>query len=167
MTSSVGPRLRSPRNRPPRRCVACWAVGRALGAVPIPLLTGILWIAIPPARFVFGPLFLSFLILGLLSVTVVPLWRYQVHRWEITDEAVYAVSGWLWQRWRIIPLSRVETVETARGPVQRALGLVDLTFSTPAHPGTVRISCLDEDEVDRIAARLPTLLRSDDGDGGR
>ena len=42
----------------------------------------------------------------------VPPLRFRIHRWEITDEAVYTLSGWLVREWRIAPISRVQTVDT-------------------------------------------------------
>src|SRR6202007_469310 len=56
-------------------------------------------------------------------VVIVPLWRYRVHRWEISPQAVYTRSGWLIQERRIAPISRVQTVDTYRGPIDRMFGL--------------------------------------------
>ena len=53
----------------------------------------------------------------------VPPLLYRIHRWEITDEAVYTLSGWLVREWRIAPISRVQTVDTERGPLQQLLKL--------------------------------------------
>lgn len=39
------------------------------------------------------------------GLAVEPLWRYRVHRWETTQEAVYARRGWLVREWRAAPLS--------------------------------------------------------------
>ena len=45
-------------------------------------------------------------------VIVVPLWRYRVHRWDISPQAVFTRSGWLVQERRIAPIS----VTTQNGP---------------------------------------------------
>src|SRR5699024_8215893 len=76
-------------------------------------------------------------LLGLLVTVVMPQWRYRVHRWEITDTAVYTSSGWIWQEWRVAPMSRVQTVDTARGPLQRLFGLSSVTVTTAPAAGPV------------------------------
>ena len=59
-----------------------------------------------------------------------PFWRYRVHRWEVTDDAVYTRTGWLWQEWRIAPMSRIQTVDTARGPLEQLFRLASVTVTT-------------------------------------
>ena len=76
-------------------------------------------------------------------VIVVPLWRYRVHRWDISPQAVYTRSGWLVQERRIAPISRVQTVDTYRGPLDRLFGLANVTVTTASSAGAVRIVALD------------------------
>jgi membrane protein YdbS with pleckstrin-like domain len=56
--------------------------------------------------------------------------RFRIHRWEVTDEAVYTLSGWLVREWRIAPISRVQTVDTEHGPLQQLLRLATVTVTT-------------------------------------
>ena len=51
-------------------------------------------------------------------VVGVPPWLYRIARWEVTDRAVYTLHGWLVREWRIAPISRVQTVDTQRGPLR-------------------------------------------------
>ncbi|EUA22778.1 bacterial PH domain protein [Mycobacterium xenopi 3993] len=69
------------------------------------------------------------------SAVVVPWWRYRVHRWEISPQAVYTRSGWLVQERRIAPISRVQTVDTYRGPLERLFGLANVTVTTASSAG--------------------------------
>jgi membrane protein YdbS with pleckstrin-like domain len=48
-----------------------------------------------------------------------PRWWYRLHRWEVTDAAVHTRSGYFWQEWRVAPMSRIQTVDTQRGPRPR------------------------------------------------
>ena len=98
-------------------------------------------------------------------VVVVPLWRYRVHRWEIGPQAVYTRSGWLVQERRIAPISRVQTVDTYRGPLDRLFGLANVTVTTASSAGAVRIVALDSDVADRIVAQLTDIAAI--GDAGR
>ncbi|QZT60555.1 PH domain-containing protein [Mycolicibacterium austroafricanum] len=91
------------------------------------------------------------------SVVVAPLWRYRVHRWDLDATAVYTRSGWLVQERRIAPISRVQTVDTYRGPLDRLFGLANVTVTTASSAGAVRIVALDVDVADRVVARLTDI----------
>jgi membrane protein YdbS with pleckstrin-like domain len=104
-------------------------------------------------------------VLGVATFVVVgPLWRYRVHRWEIGTQAVYTRTGWLVQERRIAPISRVQTVDTHRGPLDRLFGLADVTVTTASSAGAVRIVALDSDVADRIAAHLTDIAAIGDRD---
>jgi len=76
-------------------------------------------------------------------VVVVPEWRYAVHRWEVTETAVYTQRGWWARERRIAPMSRVQTVDLAQGALARAFGLATVTVTTASAAGPLRIDCLD------------------------
>lgn len=80
--------------------------------------------------------------LGLVAVLVEPLWRFRVHRWEVTADAVYTLEGWLTRTWRIVPISRIQTVDTSRGPLQQLLGLTSISVRTASHAGSTSIEQL-------------------------
>jgi len=90
-------------------------------------------------------------------VVVVPLWRYRVHRWDISPQAVYTRSGWLVQERRIAPISRVQTVDTYRGPLDRLFGLANVTVTTASSAGAVRIVALDSSVADDVVTRLTDI----------
>ncbi|WP_190124327.1 PH domain-containing protein [Streptomyces inusitatus] len=147
-------RLRPPRNRVESRAIGWWTLQSSLFALPLPIVFGVLYLFIPPARFVFVWAFFVTLVPGILYMAVMPLWRYRVHRWETTDTAVYAASGWLWQRWRVVPLSRIQTVDTMRGPLQQLFGLSGVTVTSASASGAVKINGLDH----RVAAEMVEQL---------
>lgn len=93
-------------------------------------------------------------LIGVVLAVVTPRIRYRVHRWEITDDAVYARAGWLWQEWRAAPLARVQTVDLARGPLQRPFGVATVTVTTASAKGAVRIDALDAAEAEALVQRL-------------
>jgi len=96
--------------------------------------------------------------LGLLvSVVIAPLWRYRVHRWDVSDQAVYTRTGWLVQERRIAPISRVQTVDTYRGPLDRLLGLANVRVTTASSAGAVHIVALDAPVADRVVAHLTDI----------
>jgi membrane protein YdbS with pleckstrin-like domain len=92
--------------------------------------------------------------IGALLVVVEPLWRYRVHRWEVTGDAVYTLEGWLTRTWRIVPIARIQTVDTTRGPVQQLLGLSTVTVRTASHAGSTDVQHLDAATADAVAHDL-------------
>ena len=70
-----------------------------------------------------------------LHASVMPQWRYRVHRWEATPTAVYTRAGWFNQERRIAPLSRIQTVDTERGPLEQLFRLANVTVTTASAAG--------------------------------
>src|SRR6478672_7084633 len=87
-------------------------------------------------------------------VGVVPTWRYRVHRWEVTDTAVYTQTGWWSRERRIAPMSRIQTVDHAEGAVARIFGLASVTVTTASSAGALEISGLDRDRARRLVDEL-------------
>jgi membrane protein YdbS with pleckstrin-like domain len=81
-------------------------------------------------------------------VAVVPTWRYRVHRWEVTDTAVYTQTGWWARERRIAPMSRIQTVDHVEGAISRLFGLATVTVTTASAAGALAITGLD-----RLVAR--------------
>jgi membrane protein YdbS with pleckstrin-like domain len=143
-----------PAHPPSRRAPLRWAIG---GVIPWLLLAAgqavwlefdkrLLWLHILlGVGTVFG---------AVISLAVVPMWRYRVHRWEIGPQAVYTRTGWLVQERRIAPISRVQTVDTYRGPLDQLFGLANVTVTTASSAGAVHIVALDVDVADHIVAQL-------------
>lgn len=97
-------------------------------------------------------------------LVVMPIWRYRVHRWESTPTAVYTQSGWLDQERRIAPVSRIQTVDMARGPVAQLLGLATVTVTTASAAGPLRIHGLDLDVARHLVEELTELTVAERGD---
>ena len=102
--------------------------------------------------------------LGLAYVLVVPHLLYRIHRWEITDEAVYTLSGWLVREWRIAPISRVQTVDTQHGPLQQLLKLASVTVTTASAKGPVTIRGLAAEHAAELARVLTATTQATPGD---
>ena len=146
-----------PAHPPSRRAPLRWAVG---GAVPWLLLAAgqLVWIGFDKRM---PWLHISIAVLTVLgaatSLAVVPLWRYRVHRWELGPQAVYTRTGWLVQERRIAPISRVQTVDTYRGPLDRLFGLANVTVTTASSAGAVHIVALDVAVADHLVAQLTDI----------
>ena len=125
--------LRPPRHRVSPRAVTWWTMQAVLSVLTllVPVLVGLLtW---PDARSPLAWATVAVLLLGGVYVGVMPRWRLRIHRWEATEDAVYTSAGWLSQEWRVAPMSRIQTVDTARGPLQQLLGLSTVTVLSLIH----------------------------------
>jgi membrane protein YdbS with pleckstrin-like domain len=91
---------------------------------------------------------------GVVAIGVRPRLRYRVHRWEVTAEAVYTLTGWLDRTWTLVPISRIQTVDVTRGVVQQSFGLASVAVLTASSQGTVRIPHLEVDVAHRVADDL-------------
>jgi membrane protein YdbS with pleckstrin-like domain len=97
-------------------------------------------------------------------ILVVPSWKYAVHRWEVTDTAVYTQTGWWTRERRIAPLSRIQTVDYAEGALERVFGLASVTVTTASAAGALEIAALDKDRARRLAEELTLKADSVPGD---
>ncbi|WP_206055583.1 PH domain-containing protein [Nocardioides sp. GY 10127] len=161
----AGPvRLRPPAHRLDRRALLRWYVGEA-GIVVLGVAIVLIAVWLVPDRFV--PPWLPWLLIGLdvVQALVVPPWRYRVHRWEVTDEAVYTQTGWWTRERRLAPLSRVQTVDVDQGVLDRALGLAEVRVTTASAAGALRIPYLALPAAEQLAAELTRAARASGGDG--
>ena len=157
--------MADPRWKPSSRAPLLWAVNAALMWIPV-FVAQVVWAVVDGAWTSWPHLtvFAASAALALAHVLVVPGWRYRVHRWEVSDTAVYTRSGWFTQERRIAPISRVQTVDTERGPVDRLLGLATVTVTTASSAGAVRIAALDTEIADATVARLTEIAGRNRGD---
>jgi uncharacterized protein len=146
-----------PAHPPSRRAPLRWAIG---GVVPWLLLAAgqAIWISIDRRMLWLHIVIAVVTMLGVAtSLAVVPLWRFRVHRWELGPQAVYTRTGWLVQERRIAPISRVQTVDTYRGPLDRLFGLANVTVTTASSAGAVHIAALDVAVADHLVAQLTDI----------
>lgn len=156
--------LAEPAWRPSPKAKLLWALENVIGVLL--LCAGlIVWVVLDDAHRGWQALAgLAVLVVAVLGVGVIPLWRYAVHRWEVTDEAVYTRVGWLDQESRVAPISRVQTVDTERGPLERILGLATVTVTTASSAGAVKIGALDLPIAEQTVARLAGIAAQHRGD---
>ncbi len=97
-------------------------------------------------------------------VVVVPRWRYAVHRWEVTDTAVYTQTGWWARERRIAPMSRIQTVDHAEGAISRLFQLSTVTVTTASAAGALEIAGLDRSRALALVDELTIKADSVPGD---
>ncbi|MGC5615611.1 PH domain-containing protein [Georgenia sp. Z1491] len=157
-------RVRRPAHGVERRAIAMWAL-RALavwGAALTALLVAYgLWESARP--WLLAPAVAAGAML-LVRVAVEPWWRFRVHRWELTEHAAYATTGWLVQEWRVSPVSRIQTVDAVRGPIEQLLGLSTLRVTTASSYGAIKVQGLDRAVAEEASTRLAKAAELTEGD---
>ena len=156
--------LRDPAHHVSPRAVVFWTV-RAVPGWLLLLVTELLWLVVSRDHLDLRVAALVVTcVLGAAHLAVMPRWRYRVHRWEVTDNAVYTQSGWLSQERRIAPISRVQTVDTERGPLEQLFKLANVTVTTASAAGPLRINGLDRVTADGLVAHLTEVTSRSGGD---
>ena len=166
MTADAAP-VRDPAWSLSRSAIGLWVVEGVIGAL--------VWVALVAAFLLFvpevGPVpVLRWLLPALVALDAVvtigirPWVRYRVHRWEVTGEAVYTLTGWLTRTWTLVPISRIQTVDVTRGVLQQLFGLATVAVLTASSQGTVRVLHLEAEVAQRVAddlARRAELVRDE------
>jgi membrane protein YdbS with pleckstrin-like domain len=155
--------LRPPRNRVSRKAIRYWTVRALVGWVVLVAIQ-IVWLV--------GDKTLAPHVIGLAVTAVVaavhlivmPQWRFRVHLWETTPDAVYTQAGWFDQEWRIAPVSRIQTIDSERGPFERLFGLANVTVTTASAAGPLKIHGLDYATAQRLVDDLTTNTQATPGD---
>ena len=109
--------------------------------------TGALWLLLPLA------------VLGI-GVGLIPELRWSRWRYEIRDEEIDLRHGTVTVTRTLIPMLRVQHVDTTRGPLDQLLGLATVVVHTAA--GKTTIPALDEEYAGRLRDRIATLARTAD-----
>ena len=160
--------LREPALQLDPRVQRLWALEWGLGAVGAAVLAA--GIAVPVAladnrlaavvvAFVGGSVALIFVGLAVLQ----PRLLYRRFRYEITDLGLYVARGSYWRRWQVVPHARIQTVDTKRGPLERALGLVSVAVTTASAKGGTDIPGLDPRVADSLVQELAHRAGIDEG----
>ncbi|MFD5429814.1 PH domain-containing protein [Streptomyces sp. NPDC127084] len=164
MTGEGTVRLRPPDNTLSERAVGWWRTRLLVAAFGPVAVLGVLAASIGPATTWLLAAAVAVAVIGVAGAVFFPSWWYRLHRWEVTDEAVYIRTGAFWQEWRIAPMSRIQTVDTVRGPLERVFRLSTVTVTTASSKGALRIEGLDHELAAELAAQLTRVTQATPGD---
>ena len=131
--------------------------------VAAPIVIGVLWVGgrlahaadLPPAL---APAVAA--LAAVVIVGVVPELRWRRWRYEVRPHEIDIRHGALTVRRTLVPMLRVQHVDTERGLVQQALGLATVAFHTAA--GKNVIPQLPRGEAERVRDRIAELTRTPD-----
>ncbi len=99
-------------------------------------------------------------IFALLNIWFSPNLRYRYWRYEIRADEADLQHGWLTRTRQLIPMSRIQHVDTNRGPLERRFGLASVVLYTAA--GASLIPALADDVAADARDRIATLAHVHD-----
>jgi membrane protein YdbS with pleckstrin-like domain len=156
--------LRAPAHRVSRRAIWYWTVRASIGWLVLVAVQVVWLVGTDSLAGVRVLALVATVVLAALHLTVMPQWRYRVHRWESTDQAVYTQTGWFTQERRIAPISRIQTVDSEFGILERLFGLSNVTVTTASAAGPIRIHGLEQEDANRLVAQLTSTTAATPGD---
>ena len=149
--------LPEPSHRLPAAAKVAWRLTAAVQAVVLAVIA----MALGPVWSELGvPLWVPLVVVALLAVllvAVVPEVRWRRWRYEVREEEIDLRHGtWTVQR-TLVPIRRVQHVDTASGPLEGALDLASVAFHTAA--GATTIPALTRGEAEAVRRRVGELAR--------
>ena len=158
MTTAPSP-VREPAWQLSRSAIGLWVTEGVIGSVFLGIGTALFLLLVPsgiggPVPVLRWALPVVVLLYAVMSIGIRPRVRFRVHRWEVTGDAVYTLTGWLTRTWTLVPISRIQTVDVTRGLLQQLFGLSTVAVLTASSQGTVRIWHLEADVAQRVADDL-------------
>ena len=96
----------------------------------------------------------------LVCVTLVPSLRWRHWRWEVRPEAIDIRRGTFTIRRTLVPMLRVQHVDTTRGVVEQSLDLATVVVHTAA--GSHSIPLLSVADAGELRDRIADLARTAD-----
>lgn len=165
MPNTIAAMVREPSRRPSSRATLFWALTALIGWCIVLLVE--LGLTAMTDSWASGWFRIGFIVtgaIGIVHVIVMPPWRYRVHRWDITDDAVFTRSGWFTQESRVAPIARIQTIDSRRGFFQRMMRLTSVIVTTASAAGPLVIHALDDDVARDVVAHLTQMTERTPGD---
>lgn len=156
--------LPQPERRVASRAPAYWRLRGALVCLVVLAVAGVVQFTVHPPTSVAVLMWLVVAGVAVAEVLVMPRWRYAVHRWDVNDEAVSTQIGWWVSELRVAPISRVQTVDTERGPLMRLFGLSTVTVTTASAKGALHIPALEDAVATQLVSDLTAISAADHRD---
>ena len=149
-----------PAERIDSRAVTVWRVSGAAEALVTAIAAGVAY-GLAAAGFI--QIWVALVIsavavfVAVVSVVIVPRVRWLRWRYEVTESEIYLLYGLIVRTRTLIPMTRVQHVDTKAGPLLRAFGLSSVTVATAG--GEHEIPALADGVADDLRDRIATLAR--------
>jgi len=120
------------------------------------------YIAITVNTEVFEPLLITLavilsLVFYLFVGLAIPKLRWKRWRYEVSEDAIDLLRGFIFKTRTVVPINRVQHVDTNQGPIYRKYGLSSVKISTAAT--THEIPALDDETAADVRNKISQLVR--------
>lgn len=143
--------LPEPSQQLPKQALSYWRTQAVLAAV----VAGIMVMSI-----VSGPWGLLVLAVGVAAGLIAPMVLWRRWRYEVRAEEIDLRHGLFTVRRTLVPIRRVQHVDTESGPLQAMFELATVSFHTAA--GSTKIPGLLRGQAEEIRRRVAELTRTRD-----
>ncbi len=148
----------APHERLDPRALTAWRISGLLSSLMTLALAAaiswVLWYFDQPAWLVALPLVVA-LVTGIITVWVAPTIQWRRWRYAVTERDIELQRGVIIITRTLIPIARVQHVDTRQGPILRRFGLAGIAIATAA--GTEEIPALAIDVADDLRNRISDL----------
>jgi len=154
-----------PKNNIAQNAVKAWRITASIYIVVLWLLIigGAILTFIFDLRYIYSGISAILGIIAIfLFVYLIPKLRYRRWRYEIFEQEIYIQHGILIVTRTIIPMIRVQHVDTEQGPILKMYKLATVSISTAAT--THQIPALNEEDASSLRDRISTLAMVDEDD---
>jgi len=139
------------------RQVLVWTVGGALGCVvpvAVVLVAELLVGAADRLPWPRGTATVAVVVIAAAAVATLPRAAYRRWRWELAEETLELRRGLVVRTETAIPYFRVQHIDITRSPVERALGVSQLTVRTAAATTDAVLPGIAAEEAEALRDRI-------------
>lgn len=152
----------SPEQKLSKSAINAWRISTMLFMFIVILLPLIIWLfsmldGNPISFWVMIPITTVLVITAGLAIFFIPEIRWQRWFYQVDEHEIDLQSGIIIITRTLVPVKRVQHVDTRQGPILRSYGLADVTISTAAT--THRIPALNEETADEVRDQISKFAR--------
>lgn len=142
------------------RSIRIWQISNAIGNLflfSLPVIYGFVFGLNSFHLWIVAGSGIIILAIWIFSIAWLPYLSWQNWRYSVDEKEIYLKRGVIIKKQTLIPLSRVQHVDTRQGPFLRWYDLATVTVSTAAT--THEIPALDSFIADRVRKQISTYAR--------
>lgn len=149
-----------PKYKIPQKGITVWRIYGILQTIFLAVAAGITSFLI---TYFEGPFYVHVIAWAIVVIAIVfliwafPNIRFRVWRYEVREQEIEIQSGLFIVTRTLIPMVRVQHVDTEQGPILKRYGLSNISISSAATTHTIPF--LEMDEADRLRGRISELAR--------
>ena len=147
-------------NKIPDKGKTVWRIYGLLQSLVVLLLAvggGVVTYFLEGPKWIYAVLTAVWIIFFVLWVIVFPNIRHNIWRYEVREKEIEIQSGLFVVQNTLIPMVRVQHVDTAQGPILKRYNLADISISSAATTHTIPFLLVED--ADALRSKISELAR--------